>query len=241
MNNKYSIVLLLFFFFISSCATKVRTPLNRMVSPESIGGSMNSEIQIAKTSSVQGRFDVSEDQPYPIQQNVASASSYWLGVSLLESMDFFWWHTSSTPSLFGLRYQIFGSPQLQNPQGHSLAITAALGGNEHETNSNPKLTMEIAARDFSMIYGLWILPYLQANTSIFYSSFDLSGKLKSSSDPTLNSNLDYTNKQIGMTLGLTLRWSAFNFKTEYAYTQSKWSDSSSKTFSSLGFGVGILF
>ena len=226
---------------LSSCATKVRTPLNRMISSESIGGSMNSEIQLAKVSAAQGKFNVSQDKPYPISQSQTGTNSYWWGLSLLESIDFFWWHTASTSSLFGLRYQMLGAPQLQNPQGHSLALTAALGGNEHETNSETKLDMKIGARDFSLIYGLWLLPFLQANSSVFYSSTDLSGKLTSKSDSTLNSKLDYKNTQTGMSLGLTLKWSSYSFKTEYAYTQSKWSETPSKAFGSLGFALGILF
>jgi hypothetical protein len=232
---------LLFLIFLVGCATKIRTPLNRLMSAESVGGSLNTEVQFGKTQSAQGRFDVSDSAPYPIDVSSTETRQYFTALSLLPSLDVFWNYHTNSNSLFGFRYQFIGNPQTANPTGYNLAATIALGNNEHETESDPKLNFELGGRDFSVIHSFWPWTFLGFYNSLFLSKYELTGDLSSSNDPTLDADFNNRLTQIGTNLGAQFKLFNFNFKVEYCYSRLKWSESSAKNFSSLGMALGATF
>jgi hypothetical protein len=234
-------LLVLSLIVLVGCATKIRTPLNRLMSPETVGGSLNTEVQMGKAGSAQGRLDVSESAPYPMLVSVSEGNQYFTALSLYPSFDLFWNHFSSSNSMFGIRYQIMGTPQTSNPQGYNLSFTAAIGGNEYESESDPKLKFELGGRDFSIIQSYWIWSFLSFYHSVFYSKYELTGDLSSSNDPTLDAKFNQNSTNLGTNIGAQLKLFSYNFKIEYCLNRVKWSVGKAENITSLGMSLGATF
>jgi hypothetical protein len=230
-------LMLLSMLLTVGCATKIRVPLNRMISPESVGGAMNPEFEFGQQGQANGKIDTSASSPYPIKVSEQRASSYFFGLSFFESLDFTWNHTASAPSLVGVRWQFLGNSLRSAGAGHSMAMTAAFGGNEHEVEGSPKLEFDISAYDVSLIHGYWITPWWQVFESLAYTSYSIEGKLSG----TPSGEISDSNKQLTAAAGTAVVMAPFKVKTELAYSQLDWSDSKDESFLSWALSLGFFF
>ncbi len=221
----------------AGCATKLRFPLNRMVSPEAVGGVMNGEVEIGRMGQANGKVDASEEEPFPLEVKQQMAMSWFAALSFFDGMDGYWQHTASGPSMFGARWQFIGNRLTQGGAGNSLAVTAAIGGNEHETDSSPKIEFEVASWDASLIHGYWITPFWQVFETLAYASHSVQGDLKGAGGGDFKEN----GKFLTFAAGTALHFRPLKLKLEYAHVQAKWSGAESGTISSLAFSLGYSF
>jgi len=222
---------------LTGCATKIRVPLNRMVSPETVGGAMNSEFELSSQQQLEGKVNVSGPAPYPLEFTSATAMGYFAALSLLESVDITWQHTASAPSLVGLKWQFMGGSLQQAGAGNSMAITAAFGGNEHEIDGNPKVEFEAAGTDFALIHGYWLTPNWQVFETLGYASYSYKGELSGSTSGDFSDD----GKLLTLAGGTALVMRPLKLKLEMAYTQADWSESGKETYLSFAFGLGLFF
>jgi hypothetical protein len=222
---------------LSSCATKLRVPLNRMMSPETVGGAMNTEFELSSKQQVEGKVDVSQAEPYPLRFTSQAAMGYFAALSLLDSVDITWTHTASAPSLLGFKWQFMGGSLQQAGAGNSMAISAAFGGNEHEIDGNPKVEFETAATDVALIHGYWLTPNWQIFETLGYASYSYKGELSGSTSGEFGED----GTLLTVAGGTALVFRPYKLKFEAAYTQADWSEAGNKTYLSFAFGLGLFF
>lgn len=226
-----------FLLVASSCATKFRFPLNRMISPESVGGAFNGEMELGQQGQVEGKVNISEPEPYPLQLTQRTSMSFFGAMSLIESLDFYWNHTASAPSMAGGRWQAIGGSQQAGGAGHSLAFTAAFGGNEHEIEGATDVEFEIAATDFSVIHGYWFTPSWQIFETLAYTNYTVTGKLSGSA----SGEIDDKAKQVTAAVGTALIFRPGKLKLEAAYSKLDWSTSEDDSYISYALSLGLNF
>lgn len=221
--------------FLGGCATKFRFPLNRMISPESVGGAYNGEMELGQQGQIEGKVDVTQTSPYPLKFEQRSSFSFFGAMSLFDSVDFFWNHTASAPSLVGGRWQFLGNSQQAGGSGHSMALTAAFGGNEHEIDSSPDVEFKIGATDFSLIHGYWFNSAWQIFESLAYSAYTVSGDLSGS----VVGKIDDNAKQMTAAIGTALIFKPGKLKLEASYSKLEWSESESDSYLSYALTLGL--
>jgi hypothetical protein len=232
-----------FFYLILlvGCATKMRTPLNRFMGPESVGGSLNSEVQYGMGSVAQGRLDVSSSAPYDMEISEEKGNHYLWALSLVPKLDVTWNHMSDGISLVGLRYQFFGNPQTANPQGYNMGMTLGIGANEHETETDPKLKFKLSGKDFSLLHSYWPWSFLSFYNSVFFSRYEATGDLSSKDDPSLDAPFNQKSTQFGTNIGMEFKVWSIDIKLEYCLTRVKWSKSNAKYIGATGLAIGATF
>lgn len=222
-------------FVASGCATKFRFPTNRMISPESVGGAFNGEMELGQQGQIEGKVDTSEASPYPLKFEQKTAMSFFGAMSLVDNLDFYWNHTASAPSMVGARVQALGSSQQAGGAGHSIALTGAFGGNEHEIEGSTDVEFKIAALDFSVIHGYWFTPFWQIFETVAYSSYTVTGDLSGST----NGTIDDKGKQLTGAIGTALIFKPGKIKFEAAYSKLDWSDSKDDSYLSYALTLGL--
>jgi hypothetical protein len=212
-------------------------PLNRMMTPETVGGAMNTEFELSSQQQLEGKVDVSQSEPYPFDFSSQAAMGYYAALSLLDSIDITWSHTASAPSLVGFKWQFMGGSLQQAGAGNSMAISAAFGGNEHEIDGNPKVEFKAAATDFAVLHGYWLTPYWQIFESIGYARYSYTGELTGSTSGDFGEDGTLMNAAAGT----AFVFRPYKLKFEAAYTQADWSESGKKTYLAFAFGLGLFF
>ena len=219
----------------TGCATKLRFPTNRMISPESVGGAFNGEMELGQQGQVEGKVDVSQTSPYPMKFEQRTGMSFFGAMSLIENFDFYWNHTASAPSLIGGRWQFIGGSQLAGGSGHSLAATGAFGGNEHEIEGPTDVEFKIGATDFSLIHGYWFNSVWQIFETIAYSSYTVTGELSGDNVGTIKDK----GRQLTGAVGTALVFKPGKLKLEAAYSKLDWSNSKDDSYLSYALTLGL--
>lgn len=231
--NSFAFVLV--FGLATGCATKLRTPLNRMMTPETVGGALNPEFELSSQNQLEGKVDISTAEPYSLQLAEQRSMGYYAALALLESVDVYWNHTASAASVTGLKWQFMGGSLKQAGAGNSMAIAAGFGGNEHEIEASPKVEFESSAAEVSLLHGYWFTPNIQFFDSFTYAKYTLEGKVSGSGD--------FYDEATYMTAagGFLFAVRPYKLKLEMAYTQADWSESGSKSYLSWAMGLGLFF
>ncbi len=223
---------------LTSCATRFRVPLNRFDAPETLGGVMNAEFELSQQSQLNGVVDLSESEPYPIDFTERSSNGYQAALSIGESVDLTWKHTSDGPSMMGFKWQFMGTSLRAPGAGQSMSISAAFGGNSHEIEGNPKVEFDLAATDLALLHSIWLTPIFQIYESLSYSSYSFEGEVLGGS--SAGSFAD-EGKLLTLAAGLGFVMRPLNLKLEMAYTKADWSGSGSENYLSWGFALGMFY
>jgi len=231
------VLLVLVLIVLGGCATKFRFPLNRMITPESVGGAFNSEFDIGKVGQAEGKVDISSSSPFPINTEQVDGMSYFGALSFTESIDFYWNHTADAPSIVGGRYQFLGGSQQAGGAGHSMAVTLGFGGNEHESEDSPKVEFAISASDLSLVHGYWFTPFWQIFETLAYTTYGVEGKIGGAGGGKIQERL----KQTTAAVGTALVFKPMKVKFEASYSQLDWSDSKDRTYVSYAMALGFNF
>lgn len=240
MNSKTflrSLWAMILLMFSLSCATKFRHPLNRMVTPETVGGAMNSELMIYQLGQGDGKVDITKPEPYPLRFSETTSLGYYGALSLLDSLDITWQHTASAPSMLGFKWQLLGGSLQQAGTGQSLALTTAFGGNEHEVDGRTRLNFEVAATDFALIHGFWLTPNWQIYESLGYSNFNFDGTLSGTS----SGNFKDSGTVLMGSVGTAFVMKPFKLQVEGSYTKADWEGQGEVDSFSFAAGLGFIF
>ena len=223
---------------LTSCATRFRVPLNRFDAPETLGGVMNAEFELSQQSQLNGTVDLGESEPYPVDFTDRSSNGYQAALSVAESVDLTWKHTSDGPSMMGVKWQFMGASLRAPGAGQSMSITAAFGGNSHEIEGSPTVEFDLAATDIALLHSIWFTPFLQVYESVSYSSYSFEGKVSGGPSP---GNFADEGKLLALAAGLGFVMRPIDIKLEMAYTKADWSGSGSENYLSWGFALGLFY
>lgn len=233
------LLLLLSLLFQVSCATKYIVPGNRFMTPETQGGALRGQFEFQITNATQMAIDTSNgDAENGVLYEETSRVGFLLSSSFFDSFDLFWAHVGSANSLIGAKVQFIGDPRISGSAGHKLAIAAAVGGNEHETDDEA-VKFELSGKEFMLLYGYRINANILPYTNLSYAKYDFEGNI-SSSDPMLNGlRPKFETTILSLSGGVELTYDVFFAKLEGTYQQLETTDTKNKSRLILGYSLGL--
>lgn len=232
--------LLCLLFLQVGCATKYILPANRFMTPESQGGAFRSSLELQQGTGNQLTGDLSGGSAKNgVTYSHLARSGFLFATSIFDQMDFFWNHVGSGNSLFGVKYQFMGASRTGNGTGHKMAVSAAFGGNKHETEGSDKVAFGLQGKEFQLLYGYRINEYILPYTNFTYGSYSFDGDVNSSDDSIDGLHLSYKTNTKTLLGGVELAVNWFMLKLECGYQQLKTTDTKDETHFFYGYSVGV--
>lgn len=234
------LVLLVFLFIFSSCSQRIKVPINRMMSPETIG--KGAEIEYRQVGLSEGRLDFSNSNTdNPLLMGVVTNRASNMAFGPVENVDFFVTVNQESSSLLGMKLQLVGTDNKTRGTGHKLAMTLGMGAERDTYGGEYEINLKSDVQDYSIIYG-----YRTSQVVLFYSGLSVSNysfKGTISGASTLNSNsIDYkANNILGWNGGVEFGGSTFKLKVELATQKIKWTNTKEKIFYSSGLALTATF
>lgn len=185
---------LLFIFVFSSCAQRVKVPINRFHTPETIG--MGVEVEHREMAFSHGVFDFTGNRTdNALVMSKASDQELYLGLGVSTNIDFFLRIPEESSSMLGVKVQLMGAPKKARSTGHQVAFTLGMGSERDKFDNEVEIDLKSDVQDYSLIHG-----YRFSNSFLFYDGISLStysfeGTISDQGD--LDSNkLNYTANNI---------------------------------------------
>jgi hypothetical protein len=229
-------------FLLVSCATKYIIPGNRFMTPESQGGEFHSSIELHQSSANQLTADVSQGSvKNGVTSKITNRTGFEFETSFLEQLDLFWTHTGGGNSLLGGKFQFMGASKTANGAGHKMAISAAIGGNEHEIEGANKVEFELTGQEFQLLYGYRLNEFFLLYSNLAYASYKFAGEIRSK-DPVINGlKPEYESTLYSLYGGMEVSLGAFFVKLESGYQSIRTTDTKDEGNYIFGYAVGATF
>ena len=229
-------------FFLVGCATQYIVPANRFMTPESQGGTFQSQFEFQQTPGNQLTANVSNGTVKDgVTTNLIPRSGFLISTSFLDSLDLFWSHTTAANSLLGVKYQFLGTSRSSKGVGHKMAISAAAGGNEHKIEGSTRVDFELKGQEYQLLYGYRFSEMILTYLNYSYGRYNFHGDIISS-DPVLNGlKPAYETQTQTVYSGLELTLGRVYGKAEYGYQQLKTTDTKSISQFIFGYSVGFFW
>jgi hypothetical protein len=230
------LLLPLFFFLITSCAQRIKVPINRLIMPEAIG--VGAEIEYRDIGFSSGVLDFTGNSTQnPLLMGVAKDTEFYLGVGVANNTDLFIRVAEESSSLIGIKVQLIGEPVKAAAVGNSLAFTMGMGSERDKFDQGFTIDLKSDVSDFSLIHGYRTSPYVLIYEGISVSNYSFEGTIQGATG--LNSDIiEYTAKNIlGAHIGMVFGGSGFKLKVELAAQKIAWTHTEEKMFQHFGMGL----
>jgi len=227
-------------FLQVGCATKYIIPGSRFMTPESQGGGLNSQFEFQQATATQLTADVTGNTvDNGVEYESIPRTGFAFATSLLDQFDLFWTHTGGANSLLGAKYQFLGASRTAKGAGHKMAVTAAFGSNEHETDDSDAVEFELGGKELQLLYGYRFSEIILAYTNLSYANYTFTGEIISK-DPAINGlKPDYETKVTSLYGGLEFSVAAFFAKLECGYQQLATTDTKDESHFIYGYSLGV--
>lgn len=210
------------------------------MTPESQGGVFESQFELQQSSANQLTADVSQaDVKDGVNYQVVNRTGFLLSTSLVEQLDLFWTHTGGGNSLLGVKYQFLGGSRISKSAGHKMALSFAIGGNEHETSGADTVEFELQGQEAQLLYGFRFSEIVMAYTNLSYGRYLFDGEIKSSTASIDGLKPAYETKSTALYGGLELNLAVFFAKLECGYQQLKTTYTNDETAFFYGYSFGM--
>jgi hypothetical protein len=228
-------------FFQVGCATKYILPGNRFMTPESQGGAFNSQIEIQQAKANKLSADLSNSS---VKNGVDYEDLTRLGVllstSLLDQIDVFWSHVGGGNSLLGVKYQFLGASRTGNGTGQKMAISAAFGSNEHETeDETPEVKFKLGGKEFQILYGYRFDEMFLVYSNFSYATYTFESSINSTALSGLKPEYESTLKSL--LTGVEFSLLPFSAKVEAGYQLITTTDTKNYSHFLFGYSLGYSF
>ena len=237
MKLIFSLLILIF----SSCAQRIKAPVNRMISPEAIGYGL--EMEYKQTGVSEGLLDFTGSRTdNPLKMGQIMNREFLLGLGVAQRADIFIRLPEQSTSLLGVKIQVLGEPTKARSEGHKLAFTLAMGAERDSFEGTYDVKLKSDAQDFSIIHGYrpnsWLLLY----DSISLTKYRIQGTIENANPSFSTNEFDYTAENIlGLQGGIELGGSSFKLKLELAFQRITWSNTDTKNYTSFGYALSAGF
>ena len=232
MNRLY---ILLFIIFSTSCAQRLKVPINRMTSPEVVGRGM--EVQVDQVGFSNGILNLAEGKNSPLIMSTVSERALHLGIGIAEKLDVFINIPKESSSRFGIKIQLLGGSEKSRSSGHKLAMILATGNSTDLYTVDYKINISADLKDYALVHGYRFNENVLIYESVSITNYEFNGNIIGASD--LNYNLiNYkANNTLGVAVGVSLGPPSLKFKGELAYQRIEWSNTVAKNSFSLGYSL----
>lgn len=235
------LIRLILLLFLTSCATKYIIPGNRFMTPESQGGAFRSSLEIHQSSANKLTADVSKGSVKDgVTQTITKRTGFEFETSFLEQLDLFWTHTGGGNSLLGGKFQFAGTSKLARSAGHKMALSAALGGNKHETE-NKSVEFDLTGQEYQLLYGYRINEYFLLYSNLAYARYNFAAEIHSKNAYLNGLKPEYQTKVYSLYGGMEVTVSAFFIKLESGYQQMTTSYTDVQNNFIFGYAMGVTF
>ena len=202
-------------FLFTGCATKYMLPGNRFLTPESQGEAFRGQFEIQKTTGNELSIDTRNDKITDgVLYSEVPRTGFLFSNSLFNQFDLFWSHTAGANSMLGGKFQFMGGSRVSNSVGHKLAIAAAIGSNEHETDDKV-VEFTLGGQEYILLYGYRFLEEIMAYSSLSQANFD--GQIHSSNNNLDGKRPNINSKIISISGGLEANVNPVFAKLEFTY------------------------
>lgn len=232
--------LIFLIFIFSSCAQRVKTPINRFFTPEAVGGGV--EIETREAGFSVGVFDFEDDQTdNPLIMSTTTDQEFYFGLGVSHNIDFFIRVPKQSSSMLGLKVQLMGAPKKARGAGHQMAFTLGMGSERDQFDSEVEIDLKSDVQDYSLLHGYRFNNMFLLYDGISISTYEFEGTI-SNPGSLENNKLDYTASNIiNVFIGGEFGGESFNLKTELAAQKIKWSNTEEKTFYYFGYALTARF
>ena len=231
-------LLILFCILIisASCAQRLKVPINRMTSPETIGKGF--EVEVDQVGFSFGVFDFSNGNTNnALYMTTVSERSLHTGIGLVDKMDIFVEIPKESAGRVGVKIQLIGTPEKARAAGHKLAMTLATGNSNDLYELDYVIKMKSNLQDYALIYGYRFNENLLLYSGLSLTNYEFEGKISNPVD--LNSDkLHYiAQNTLGTNFGLSLGPPSLKVKLEGGVQSINWSNTERKLFYSFGYAL----
>ncbi len=155
-------------------------PGNRFLTPESQGEAFRGQIEVQKTTgnelSIDTRNNTIDDG---VLYSEVSRTGFLLSNSLFDKLDLYWSHTAGANSMLGGKFQFMGGSRVSKATGHKLAIAAAIGSNEHETDDGV-VEFTLGGQEYLILYGFRFVEEFMLYSSLSQGNYQFDGEINTS-------------------------------------------------------------
>lgn len=228
-----------FLFFATGCATRYLLPGNRFLTPETQGGAFRGQIEIQKTNANELSIDTTQNTvDRGVLYSTISRTGFLYSNSFFEQFDLYWSHVASANSMLGGKFQFLGGSRTSNALGHKMALAAAIGSNEHETDDGV-VDFKLGGQEFLLLYGYRFLESVMLYSSLAQSSYNFSGKIHSSNTALNNQRPNIDSRIISASAGLEVGVNPVFVKLECTYQSINTQKTNSYTNLITGLSLGL--
>lgn len=211
------LVLLGILFLFTGCATKYMLPGNRFLTPESQGEAFRGQFEVQKTTGNELSIDTTNSRiDEGVLYSEVSRTGFLFSNSLFNQFDLFWSHTAGANSMLGAKFQFMGGSRLSKSLGHKLAIAAAIGGNEHETDDGV-VEFTLGGQEYLLLYGYRFMEEVMAYSSVSQASYNFDGIITSSNAQLNGKRPNINSRIISVSGGLEASVTPVFAKLEFTY------------------------
>lgn len=221
--------------FISSCAQRIKVPINRMISPEVVGQGL--EVQYDQVGYSNGILNLADGQNSPLIMSTVSERALHLGIGIVDKLDIFMNIPKESSSRAGLKIQLLGSPEKARSSGNKLALILATGSSTDLYTVDYKINIAADLKDYALIHGYRFNENFLLYESLSITNYEFNGTIVGNND--LNySSIKYTASNIfGVAVGVVLGPPSLKVKGELAAQKVEWSNTEAKTSYSFGYSL----
>lgn len=220
----------------------MKVPINRMQSPEVIGGGI--EVEYKQVGFSEGQLDLSNNKTDdPLLMSTTRDQEFYFTLGLADNADIYVKVPEESASMIGIKIQVLGASSKNRNITHQLAFILGMGA-ERDSFSGGGLNIELKsdAKEFGLIHGFryseWILIY----EGITLSQYEFSGLIENAPATFSDSEFEYKASNIfGFHVGLELGSVNFKSRAEIGYQNINWTSTGAKSFYSFGYSLGAAF
>jgi hypothetical protein len=192
-------------------------PGNRFLTPESQGEAFRGQFEIQKTTGNELSIDTRNDKITDgVLYSEVPRTGFLFSNSLFNQFDLFWSHTAGANSMLGGKFQFMGGSRVSNSVGHKLAIAAAIGSNEHETDDKV-VEFTLGGQEYILLYGYRFLEEIMAYSSLSQANYNFDGQIHSSNNNLDGKRPNINSKIISISGGLEANVNPVFAKLEFTY------------------------
>lgn len=231
---------LVFFILFSSCAQRIKVPVNRMNTSEVLGKGM--ELEYRQMGLSEGKLDFTDNRTdNALIMSTVSEEELYIGFGLSRRVDLFVRVPKQSSTLVGLKIQVFGTPSSERSPGNQLAFTLATGSARDTFEQSFKIKLKSDIRDYSIIHGYRLNEYILFYDGLSLSHYDFEGSI-SGAVGLSSDELNYSAKNIlGAHIGVELGGASFKMKLESAAQKILWTNTEEKLLYTFAYSLSAVF
>lgn len=230
-----SVQVFILIIFSISCAQRIKVPINRMISPEVVGGGL--EVQYDQVGFSNGILNLAQGQDSPLIMSIVSERALHLGIGVVDKLDIFINIPKESSSRAGIKVQLLGASEKARSSGNKLALLLATGSSTDLYTVDYKINISTSLKDYSLIHGYRFSENLLLYESISLTNYEFNGTISGNNDLNFN-KINYSASSIlGVAVGVVFGPPSLKIKGELATQRVEWSHTEAKTSYSLGYSL----